>query len=122
VYDEAIVPDGQYVVQIIDRACTISAEEEYSAPLMAATSRWGDAVQDCTSVPCGPPDGTVGVSTDVTAILDKFRNLPGAPIKARCDFEPALPDHLINITDVMVCLDAFRGAVYPFDELPDPCS
>ncbi len=28
-----------------------------------------------TTIPCGPPDGTVGIVTDVVAILDKFTNL-----------------------------------------------
>ena len=53
--------------------------------------------------------GTVGITTDVTAALDKFRNLPGAPIKARCDIEPAVPDQMVNMTDITSFLDAFRG-------------
>ena len=65
-------------------------------------------------VPCLPPDGTVGVTSDVTAILDKFKNLPGAVAKARADIEPALPDQRINITDVTYCLDGFLGLPYPF--------
>ena len=77
-------------------------------------SRWGDVVRDCTSVPCGPPDGRVDVTTDVTSILDKFKNLPGAPIKARTDIEPNLPDQKISIADVTYALDAFRGDGYPF--------
>ena len=59
----------------------------------------------------------------MTAVLDKFKNLPGAPAKSRCDLEPDQPDFLINITDVVYALDAFKGFAYPFPGPPavDPC-
>ena len=89
-------------------------------------ARWGDVVKSCTTNPCCPPDGVVNVTTDVTAILDKFRNLPGAPIKARCDLAGVPPndgvlDFKIAILDVMWCLDAFIGSEYPFAPSADPC-
>ncbi|UCC30603.1 MAG: hypothetical protein JSU86_20710 [Phycisphaerales bacterium] len=121
VFDEAIVPGGTYHVQAIEYACAPDVEENYSATLPAVASPWGDLVGNCTVSPCTPPDGVVGIPTDVTACLDKFKNLVGAPRKARCDLEPALPDHLINISDVMYSLDAFRGFDYPFVEVPEPC-
>ncbi|UCC29870.1 MAG: hypothetical protein JSU86_16895 [Phycisphaerales bacterium] len=74
---------------------------------------------DCTTCPCGPPDGVVGIPSDVTAVLDKFRNLapPSVPcaaaIKAGADVEPELPDWLVGMADVMCVLDAFRGSPYP---------
>ncbi len=84
-------------------------------------------MNDCTSTPCGPPDGTVGV----VAILDKFRNLTGAPLKARTDLEPNLSDLKISITDVTYVVgaftgegyafEAFAGEVYPFERAGDPC-
>ena len=69
----------------------------------------------------GPPDGTVDVTTDVTAVLDKFKNLEGAPAKARSDIDPTRPDQIINMTDVTYVLDAFRGSDYPFEPGPPPC-
>ncbi len=120
VYHEAIVPGGAYVVQSVEQTCDRAAELNYSPPLEFATSVWGDVVRDCSTDPCGPPDGSVGISTDVTALLDKFKNLAGAPSKARSDIEPALPDQLLNITDVTLALDAFRGITYPF-EVSEPC-
>jgi len=55
------------------------------------------------------------VTVDVTACLDKFKNAQGAPIKARCDVEPNVPDGKVNITtDVTQILDAFIGYPYPF--------
>ncbi len=117
-----IVPSGRYDLQEIDLVCDAADEGSYSAPLELTTSIWGDVVGDCSTTPCSPPDGVVGVPTDVTAVLDKFRNLEGAPIKARCDIEPSEPDRLINISDVTCTLDAFRGFDYPFEPGPDPCS
>lgn len=79
------------------------------------TSLWGDLLETCAVTPCSPPNGEVGIPTDVTAVLDKFKNLEGAPIKARCDLEPDSPDLAVNISDVSAALDAFRGFPYPFD-------
>jgi hypothetical protein len=88
-------------------------------------SVWADLVQDCTTIPCKPPDGSTGI-VDVTAVLDKFKNLPGNVIKARADLEgsPAgdhrIPDQAINITDVTYCLGAFLGETYPPPGFPAP--
>jgi len=120
VYHQAIVPGGTYELAVINDRCTTANEGNYSAPLAVSTSMWGDVVENCTVTPCLPPDGSVGVTTDVTAILDKFKNDPGALIKVRADIEPALLDHKINITDVSRALDAFRGWSYPFAS-PEPC-
>ncbi|UCC30860.1 MAG: DUF4215 domain-containing protein [Phycisphaerales bacterium] len=114
VYSDAIVPDAIYQVQAIHQTCDVLGEPNYSAPLLVSTSRWGDEVRNCTINPCGPPDGVVGIPTDVSAVLDKFRNLAGAPTKARTDLEPSAPDLLVNIADVTCVLDAFRGFDYPF--------
>ena len=49
----------------------------------------------------------------MTAVLDKFKNLTNAVMKARADLDPNLPEWLVNITDVTACLDAFLGVTYP---------
>ncbi len=121
VYGDFVLPNGLYQIQAIAESCDMISESSYSEPLAVATSRWGDLVTDCTTTPCGPPDGLVGVPTDVTAALDKFKNLPGAVKKVRCDLEPGMPDLTVNITDVVQVLDAFRGFDYPFEPDGDPC-
>jgi hypothetical protein len=121
IYGEAIVPGGTYRLQAITVGCSAATDSNFSTTLEIDTSRWGDLVGHCATVPCTPPNGTVDVTTDVTAVLDKFKNLTGAPTKTRCDLEPDEVDLLINITDVTVCLDAFRGFGYPFDAVPAPC-
>ncbi len=122
VHHRDIIPSGTYHIQEIKYQCDRAKERNYSVPLELTTSMWGDVVSNCITTPCGPPDGTVGIPTDVTAVLDKFKNLRGAPIKARCDIEPSEPDLVINVPDVMYALDAFRGFGYPFEPGPDPCS
>lgn len=121
VFHPAIVPEGIYQVQVVDIVCNVAFPNSYSEILRLNTSVWGDVVSDCTTFPCGLPDGSVDVVTDVTSILDKFKNLPTAPSKVRMDIEPARIDFLINITDVTRALDAFSSLSYPFLIVPELC-
>ncbi len=114
VSDDEILPGAVYEVQAIDLACGESAEAYYSAPLVLTTSLWGDLTGRCDVTPCTPPDGVVDMTTDVTAVLDKFKNLPGALIKARADLGGAVPNRIIDMADVMYAIDAFCGLSYPF--------
>ena len=121
VADPAIVPGATYQVVAFTASCPPNQVAAPSVSATISTSIWGDIVKDCTGVPCGPPDGSVDVTTDVTGILDKFKNAPNAPSKARADIEPAWPDLLINITDVTFGLNAFMSDPYSF-ETATPCS
>ena len=99
--------------------CDTKVEGAYSATLTIINSIWGDVAGPGTGEPddppFGPPDGMVTMTLDVTAALDKFRNLDTAPIQARVDQEPDLPDQLGNISDVMFIYDVFNlQALYPF--------
>ena len=73
------------------------------------------------------PDASIDVATDVLAALDKFAGLTGAPSKTQIDLigdleTPAIVDHVIDIADVVMILDAFRGDPYPFTpSSPPPC-
>ena len=124
VFYDAIVPGGLYRLQVIAAACDTGLEANYSIPLDAPTGTWSDVAGDF-DIGAGAwsaPDGSVDVATDVVAVLDKFGNAPGAPSKAYADLEPSMPDLKINITDVVVILDAFSGATYPFDPVSVPCA
>jgi len=128
VTDDDIVPASQppggvfdpaiYDVQAIDCECDFANPLNYSAPLTITMSKWGDSVGTCAVIPCSPPEGVVNMATDVTACLDKFRNLAGAVLKSRADIEPNFPDWLVNIADVTYVLDAFRGFAYPPAQTP----
>ncbi|RME37006.1 MAG: hypothetical protein D6788_10400, partial [Planctomycetota bacterium] len=129
VFHEAVVPSSTYDVQVVDDSCSLTLEDSFSPAVTATTSKWGDVTGDCASFPCTVPDGDVGVTIDVTAILSKFKNSPTAvsPKKPRADLDPLVPDHLTNISDVTFTLDAFRGTLYnevgfvPADPGPQPC-
>lgn len=120
VHHDSIVPGGTHSRQSIGSGCDTGLEDNDSAQAELTTSLWGDIARNCIAKPCGPPDGVVNITTDVSAVVDKFRNLDGAPIKSRCDLEPGRPDLLINVSDATEVLDAFRGLGYPFP-VPDPC-
>ena len=53
--------------------------------------------------------------------VDKFKNLPGAPVKARADVAPEIPDQIVDFVDIPWVVDAFRGLPYPWGPSADPC-
>ena len=122
VFHESIIPGARYVVQAIDCDCDPADETRYSAPLPLATAKHGDVVGPFLLGAWTAPDGSVDVATDVVSVLDKFGAAPTAPSKVWADLEPACIDRKINITDVVIILDAFGGALYPFaPSANDPC-
>jgi len=128
VYHEGIIPGGTYYIEAADSSCPMISEASWSDPLIATTSKWGDLVRSCAPCPCTPPDGVVNMASDVTAVLDKFRNLEPPDVncasvtKARADHDWEIPDQLINISDATCCLDAFRGVPYPPPSFAPPSS
>ena len=80
-----------------------------------ATTRWGDV-----ETPYNPPDPTAQPNAgDISALVNKFRGTPGAPIKARALLAGADQFGNINIAPdfgfnhIAACVDAFRGFGYP---------
>jgi hypothetical protein len=123
-YHEIIVPGGTYTIEAVDEACDEAVQEHYSDPLAVNTSPWGNicGTYDVGNERWTEPDTSVDVVFDVTACIDKFRNVLGAPIKARADIDSATPEQKINITsDVTRIIDAFGGDPYPFTPDPNPC-
>ncbi|MGB2988318.1 MAG: hypothetical protein WBE26_20805, partial [Phycisphaerae bacterium] len=135
----SVMPSGIYHVQAIDDSCSTSAEGNYSNPLVINTSKWGDVVGEfytnpanCKTEPNGytdcwsSPNGATNFD-DISSIVDKFRNLFGAPQKSRVDIGGDPPagiiDKLCNFVDISYDVDAFRGLPYPFTGPPaiDPC-
>jgi hypothetical protein len=107
-----------YEIQAIHQDCDLEVEEDYSAPLAVTMSLWGDIVSDCgvppPAPPCGPPNGAVDFS-DISAVVDKFRNLPASPKKSRADIAPnSAPNKKVDFEDIASVDDAFKGKPYPF--------
>jgi len=118
---EAVVPGATYRIDALDAYCVPSTCYEHGCwpgcfwdPLIVHTGSWGDAVGDCAVTPCTGPDGLVDF-VDIMAVVDKFRNLPTAPIKARADLCPDEPDGIIDFVDISWIVGAFRGHAYPYD-------
>ena len=115
------MPGGFYKIDVIDEACSVEDDAAYSLSLDLPTARWGDTVKDLSSDPAEPPDGSVDI-IDCMAIVARFQSEPTAISKTRAELEPGCPDLVINITDVMQCVNAFQGLLYPFEPTAlDPC-
>ena len=120
VFDDAIVPSGVYDVQAIIEGCAAAVEPNYSEPLGVSTSgRWGDVTGGWNGMEWLPPDGTVDF-TDITAVVEKFRNLPDALTKARADLVGEVPDSLVDFMDISAVVDGFKGFGYPY-AVPEDC-
>lgn len=119
-YGEEIVPDGAvYTVQAIHQDCDETDELHYSDPVDIITAKWGDVVGmytcGCPDFDCwDKPDGNVDMVTDLVAMIDKFGNISGAPLKSRTDLEYLILDLIINISDAVLVADAFADEDYPY--------
>ncbi|UCC31872.1 MAG: hypothetical protein JSU86_06260, partial [Phycisphaerales bacterium] len=121
VYHEGIIPNGTYWIEVTEVGCQQAGfpEGSFSSPLDMEQSRWGDLCGSCAGYPCLPPDGSVDIVKDVTATLDKFKNV-GPPfynpavVEVRADHDWCIANQRIDISDVTFCLDAFRPVPPPW--------
>lgn len=115
--DEAVVPNATYTVQAISEGvCATTVEENYSTALTISTSAlWGDLAGSQTS----GPDGDVNV-LDVVGVVDKLKQMVGAPSITQTDVFPSAPDQVINVLDVSVVVDALKDFAFPFGG-PNDC-
>lgn len=120
----AVVPSSQYEVQFVPASCMGSEDTcaEISAPLLLKTTRWADVES-----PFAPPTTSIQPDlADVSALVNKFRNAAGAPIKARALLAGTDAAGNINLQNdlsfahISACVDAFRGAPYPHTG-PEAC-
>ena len=114
VYHEGIIADATYVVHAIPDGCNTADESYYSDPLSVTTSALGDVVGDCGVQPCSAPQGVIDF-VDISAVVDKFRNLETALQKARADVinnnvSAPPPDRAVDFVDISSVVDAFRAS------------
>jgi hypothetical protein len=108
VYGDAIVPSGAYEVE--GAICDAVSPGSFSSPLGLNTGTWGDVDAPFDS------GGSQPNFADVSAAVDTFRGLPGAPIKPQVQLQPNVPSPAaaVNFQDISLAVDAFRGLPYPF--------
>ena len=86
--------------------------------LLITTAKWGDIVGPF-SEEGGPkqPD-----FLDIGSLVAKFQAKHDAPIKARAQLQPNIPDptQRVDFKDIAAGVDAFLGKPYPFAG-PQPC-
>ena len=109
-YGAEILPGTIYDVRAYDG-------QVFSPPVALTTPVWGDVVGTFSDGVWAPPDGTATFD-DITAVVDRFIHLPGAPATSAADLLPAVPDQQVDFSDIPAAVDAFRGLPYPFD---GPC-
>ena len=114
IYGAEILPGSTYDVQIIHEICSgeLLNETNYSLPLTVRTGEWGDIV-----APFAVPGGSNGRNfLDIAAVVGKFQEAPGAPVKVRAQLQPnePNPDAPVSFLDVSTDVGAFKGGVYPF--------
>jgi hypothetical protein len=115
-----IVPSSTYGVQVFSASCSgIEATcADVSAPVRFTTRRSGDVTASYNPpATTSQPDGI-----DVTEVLNKFKNVTGAPVKARSQVQPNLVELNgdINGLDIVAVVAAVEGFAYPYGG-PCPC-
>jgi hypothetical protein len=123
VRDDEIVPGASYYIQ--------SDYGEPGSPLLSPTVRittplWGDTVGDFSDNQWTLPDGDVNFS-DITSIVDAFKNLPTAPAAYRVELvgpsgSECHPNLDIDFLDISAGVEAFKGYDYwETTSCPSPC-
>lgn len=113
-----IMPSSTYEVQVFNPSCKGDEVNctDVSGIATGTTRRSGDV-----ALPFAP-SGTQPDPSDVVAVLNKFRNQPGAPSKVIAQIQPNVLDLFVDTgaLDIVGTIDAFRGTAYPFTG-PCPC-
>lgn len=120
VFGSEIMPSSVYEIAAIAPDCDPNNANNYAPALTVETGIWGD-IADPIQQP-SPASRTQPDISDVSALVDKFRAWPGAPVAARSLLQPNVPDPTqpINFSDISACVDSFKGIAYPY-EGPVPC-
>ncbi len=111
---QGVLPSSVYTIENYAPTCMGNEGTcpDVSEPLELVTGRWGDIV-----APYSPPSPTIQPDiADIAALVDKFKNVLGAPIKAQAVIAGNDPDlsQDVDFTQISACVDAFKGLPYPF--------
>jgi hypothetical protein len=115
-----ILPSSEYSVKTYGSSCeaTEATCTDVGTAVTMKTRRFGDV-----EAPFNPPGtGQQPDAGDVTALVNKFRGVPGSRSKAVTQFQPNVPELNtdVNGLDIVDIVGAFKGFAYPFSG-PCPC-
>jgi M6 family metalloprotease-like protein len=115
-----IMPSSEYSVQTYGSSCV--GNEDTCTNVSAAVPMYTRRSGDVETLYNPPGTGTQPDANDVTALVNKFKKLAGAPLNFRSQLQPNLPELNTDVsaTDVVAVVDAFKGLAYPFGG-PCPC-
>jgi len=116
VYGDAVVPNSLYTVQVIELGCAIYEENQYSGGVSVPTGKWGDVIE--------PFSGTGSIEPSINDVLAVVKKWKGhlLPIKASAQLQLDIldPSKGVNIKDVLLAVDGWKGKPYPYDG-PSSC-
>ena len=119
--DRHIVPGATFSIDAIAEGCDLSDPSCYSTALSVNTAIWGDVTAGWDGSVWTAPDGSIDITSDAIAVLDKFKNTPTAIPLVCADLQGDVPSGTVEIADVAMTVDAFRGLSYPFQTGFEPC-
>jgi hypothetical protein len=107
---DSAVPSSHAVAQLAALCAGKEANCAAASPeLMVSTERWGNV--DNT------PARRMPNAIDISKLVDKLKDVPGAYIEARCQLRDATPNPYglaVNAQDIGRIVDAVKGQPYPF--------
>ncbi len=115
-----LLPSSIYEIENLLATCAGIEDTclDVSPPVTVATARFGDL-----AAAYNPPSATTQPDvTDVTQLVNKFKNVSGAPVKVAALLQPNLPELNgdVSVSDIVQCVDAVKSFAYPFGG-PCPC-
>jgi len=114
-----IVPSSRYDVEIFAASCKGSEDTctAVSSAVTMTTRRSGDIAANFNP----PSTSTQPDAIDVTQLVNKFKNVSGAPSKVVAQLQPNLPELNadINALDIVAEVDAVKQFAYSFS---GPCA
>ena len=115
-----IMPSSTYDVQLVPIECAGNEADcpSISAALRLTTARHGDV-----TAPFSPPTQSQQPDgLDISALVDRFKFVPGAPPKPSAQIQPNVPEPNQDVSglEIVACVDAFKGLAYPYHG-PCPC-
>jgi hypothetical protein len=112
------MPSSTYSVQVYGASCM--GNEGTCTNVSAAVTMYTRRSGDVGAVYNPPGTSTQPDAIDVTALVNKFKNVTGAAGKAVTQLQPNVPELNadINALDIVAVVDGVKGLAYPF---PGPC-